>query len=161
MDRLRGKAEMHLKVLVDDCCREQARSAVLDTVGKEYLSSLRENATRQRERQTRARSVSFQMHRMFLPLDEEITCRRTESGKILLDIAHLIDTKCVERYQNKYTSASALLKDCQMQLSGPWPPYHFVHRLTRTSASHAAVASAAASGSTSTQAQEDRVQISA
>jgi hypothetical protein len=23
------------------------------------------------------------------------------------------------------------MKDCQMQLSGPWPPYHFVHRLTR------------------------------
>lgn len=164
LDRLRGKAEMHLKVLVDDCCREQGHAAVLETVGKEYLSSLRENAVRQRERQTRARSVSFQMHRMFLPLDEEITCRRTESGKILLDIAHLIDTKCVERYQNKYTSASALLKDCQMQLSGPWPPYHFVHRLTR-SGSHAPAAAVAAaqatSSTTSTQPQENRIPIPA
>ncbi len=71
------------------------------------------------------------MHRMFSPLDEEITCRRMDSGKMLLDIAHLIDHKGVERYQNKYSSASQQLKDCHMQLSGPWPPYHFVHRLTR------------------------------
>jgi hypothetical protein len=131
IDRLRGKAEMHLKVTLDDCCRDQIHSVSLERVGKEYLSNLRETATRQRERQTKARAVSVQMHRMFAPLDEEITCRRTDSGKMLLDIAHLIDHKCIERYQNKYSSASLLMKDCQMQLSGPWPPYHFVHRLTR------------------------------
>jgi len=51
---------------------------------------------------------------------------------MLLDIAHLIDSKCVERYQNKFTSTSAIMRECQMQLSGPWPPYHFVHRLTRS-----------------------------
>ncbi len=139
IDRLRGKAEMHLKVMVDDCCREATRPVLMDRVGKEYLTSLRENATRQRERQTRARAVSVQMHRMFAPLDEEVTCRRTDAGKMVLDIAHLIDHKGIERYQNKYSSASQLMKDCQMQLSGPWPPYHFVHRLTR--ASHAVAGS--------------------
>jgi Gas vesicle synthesis protein GvpL/GvpF len=133
IERLRGKAEMHLKVTLDDCCREQLRRVfpeVASGVGKEYLSSLRENATLQRERQTKARAVSVQMHRMFSPLAEEISCKRIDSGKMLLDIAHLIDHKCVERYQNKYSSASQSMKDCQMQLSGPWPPYHFVHRLT-------------------------------
>jgi len=139
IERLRGKAEMHLKVTLDDCCREQIRRFAPDTlhaVGKEYLSNLRENAALQRERQTKARAVSVQMHRMFSPLAEEVTCKRTDSGKMLLDIAHLIDSKCIERYQNKYSSASVLMKDCQMQLSGPWPPYHFVHRLTRNA--HAA-----------------------
>jgi Gas vesicle synthesis protein GvpL/GvpF len=133
IERLRGKAEMHLKVTLDDCCREQLRRVfpeVASGVGKEYLSSLRENATLQRERQTKARAVSVQMHRMFAPLAEEISCKRIDSGKMLLDIAHLIDHKGVERYQNKYSSASQSMKDCQMQLSGPWPPYHFVHRLT-------------------------------
>lgn len=130
IDNLRGKAEMHLKVMLDDCCREQIRAISPESVGREYLTNLRETATRQRERQTKARAVSVQMHRMFSPLAEEITCRRTDSGKMLLDIAHLIDHKTVERYQNKYSSASLLMKDCQMQLSGPWPPYHFVHRLT-------------------------------
>jgi hypothetical protein len=131
VERLRGKAEMHLKVLLEDCSREQSKPIPLDRVGKEYLSSLRESASRQRERQTKARAVSVQMHRMFSPLDEEITCRRMDSGKMLLDIAHLIDHKCVERYQNKYSSATQQLKDCHLQLSGPWPPYHFVHGLIR------------------------------
>jgi hypothetical protein len=138
VERLRGKAEMHLKVLLDDCCRDQINTPVaMDRVGKEYLSSLRENATRQRERQTKARAVSVQMHRMFSPLDEEISCKRMDSGKMLLDIAHLIDHKGIERYQNKYSSASQQLKDCHMQLSGPWPPYHFVQRLTRPVHVHA------------------------
>jgi hypothetical protein len=100
-------------------------------VGREYLSNLRENASRQRERQTRARAVSFQMHRLFLPLDEEVSCRLTESGRMVLDIAHLIDRKFVERYQNKFSTTSATMRECQMQISGPWPPYHFVHKLTR------------------------------
>jgi hypothetical protein len=148
IDRLRGKAEMHLKVVLDDCCREQIHTYATHAngntgTGKEYLAQLRENATRQRERQTKARAVSVQMHRMFAPLAEEVSCRRTDSGKMLLDIAHLIDHKGIERYQNKYSSASQIMKDCQMQLSGPWPPYHFVHRLTaRPANTHHAAAPA-------------------
>jgi len=126
VERLRGKAEMHLKVLVDDTC--PGNSARDMTVGQQYLTSLRESASRQRERQSRARALSVQMHRMFLPLAEEVTCKRMESGKMLLDIAHLIDNRTVERYQNKYSSATQELKECRMQLSGPWPPYHFVQR---------------------------------
>ncbi|HEY5055988.1 MAG TPA: GvpL/GvpF family gas vesicle protein [Acidobacteriaceae bacterium] len=126
VERLRGKAEMHLKVVVDDTAVGCIQRDM--TVGQQYLSSLRESASRQRERQSKARALSVQMHRMFLPLAEEITCKRMESGKMLLDIAHLIDHKTVERYQNKYSSATLELKECRMQLSGPWPPYHFVQR---------------------------------
>jgi hypothetical protein len=107
-----------------------------EELNREYFTSLRENAGRQRERQTRARAVSFQMHRLFLPLDEEVSCRLTESGKMLLDIAHLIDRKCVERYLSKYSTSSAAMREYQMQLSGPWPPYHFVHRLALGSQAH-------------------------
>jgi hypothetical protein len=133
IDKLRGKTEMHLKIFVDDCCtREIERRLPAEGVGREYLTNLRETASRTRERQTRARAVSFQMHRLFQPLDEEVSCRLTESGKMVLDISHLIDRKYVERYQNKFASTSATMRECQMQISGPWPPYHFVHRLTRT-----------------------------
>ena len=120
-----------------------------DPAVREYLSNLRENAARTRERQTRARAVSFQMHRLFMPLDEEVSCRITESGKMVLDIAHLIDRKYVERYQNKFASTSAMMRECQMQVSGPWPPYHFVHRLTRTSHAPAQPAAAHAARVTS------------
>jgi hypothetical protein len=133
IDKLRGKTEMHLKIFVDDCCgKEVERAQPVERVGRGYLSNLRENASRARERQTRARAVSFQMHRLFMPLDEDVSCRLTESGKIVLDIAHLIDRKCVERYQNKFATTSTMMRECHMQISGPWPPYHFVHRLTRT-----------------------------
>jgi hypothetical protein len=131
IDKLRGKTEMHLKIFVDDCCSPELAKLSTDKVGRGYLTNLRETATRQRERQTRARAVSFQMHRLFMPLDEEVSCRLTDTGKMVLDIAHLIDRKYVERYQNKFTTTCAMMRDCQMQVSGPWPPYHFVHRLTR------------------------------
>lgn len=126
LERLHGKAEMHLKVLVDDICPGNAARDM--TVGQQYLTSLRESASRQRERQSKARALSLQMHRMFLPIAEEISCKRIDSGKMLLDIAHLIDNKTIARYQNKYSSATQQLKECRMQLSGPWPPYHFVQK---------------------------------
>ncbi len=132
IDKLRGKTEMHLKILVDGACgRESEKHTVTEKVGRAYLSNLRENASRAREHQTRGRAVSFQMHRLFLPLDEEVSCRLTEDGRLILDIAHLIDRKCVERYQNKFVTTSAAMRECHMQISGPWPPYHFVHKLTR------------------------------
>ena len=138
IDKLRGKTEMHLKIFVDDCCGHPLEKNLhADSVGREYLTNLRESAGRQRERQTRARAVSFQMHRLFLPLDEEVSCRLTEGGKMVLDVAHLIERKYVERYHNKFATTSAMMRDCQMQLSGPWPPYHFVHRLTRGNHAHA------------------------
>ncbi len=133
IEKLRGKTEMHVRIFVDDCCsREVERHLPSEGAGRAYLSNLRESASRTRERQTRARAVSFQMHRLFQPLDEEVSCRLTENGKMVLDISHLIDRKHVERYQNKFTTTSSIMHECQMQVSGPWPPYHFVHRLTRT-----------------------------
>ncbi|HWF66036.1 MAG TPA: GvpL/GvpF family gas vesicle protein [Acidobacteriaceae bacterium] len=139
IEKLRGKTEMHLKIFVDHCAsHELERHASSEAVGREYLSNLRENAARTRARQTRARAVSFQMHRLFLPLDEEVSCRLMDNGKMVLDVAHLIDRKYVERYQNKFATTSAAMRQCHMQLSGPWPPYHFVHRLTRGTHQHPA-----------------------
>ena len=68
IDKLRGKTEMHLKIFVDDCCAHALEKHLpAEGVGREYLTNLRENAARTRERQTRARAVSFQMHRCSCP----------------------------------------------------------------------------------------------
>jgi hypothetical protein len=130
---LHGKSEMHMKLTLEDCCREQIREAftAVGSRGRTYLSDLRESAVRQRERQVRGRSLSTQLNRMFSPLAEEITCRRLESGKMQLDVSHLIPSRLVERYGNKFQMVREQMRDCQLQLSGPWPPYHFVHSLTR------------------------------
>jgi len=45
IDKLRGKTEMHLKILVDDCCgRGPERQGPSEGTGRGYLTNLRENA---------------------------------------------------------------------------------------------------------------------
>jgi hypothetical protein len=132
--KLRGKAEMHLKVLLRDGSLREAMTEVIlpDTVGGEYLSKLRVKASRERERQTKARALSVQVHKMFNPLEEEVSCKKVASDGMLIDIAHLIDSKSVEKYQNRYSSAAKQLKNCELAISGPWPPYHFLPGKLRT-----------------------------
>jgi hypothetical protein len=131
--RLKGKAEMHVKLLVRDGALKHLQDVqVPDTVGGEYLAKLREKAVADRERQTRAKSLSVQIHRMFNPLEEEISCKRVDTDGMLIDIAHLIDSKSIEKYHNRYTSAAKQLKNCEISVSGPWPPYHFLPGKLRT-----------------------------
>ncbi len=132
VDRLRGKAEMHFKLLVNDATLEEAISELPNGVGGEYLRKLREQAARERERQTKARALSMQVHKLFLPLEEDVICKRTDSGGILIDFAHLIDSKAVAKYQNRYGTATRHFKDCHVSITGPWPPYHFMPVKLRT-----------------------------
>jgi hypothetical protein len=132
--KLKGKAEMHLKVLVKgDSLRQALAEVVLpDTVGGDYLIKLQKKASQDRERQTKARALSVQVHKMFNPLEEEISCKRVSSDGMMIDIAHLIDSKSIEKYQNRYSTAARQLKNCEIVLSGPWPPYHFLPGKLRT-----------------------------
>lgn len=128
VNQLRGKSEMHLKLVVrDGTLHEAAIGETLPAkVGIEYLTKLRERAALDRDRQSKAKTLSVQVHRLFNPLAEEVSCKKVEKGGILIDIAHLIDSKSVEKYQNRYASASRQFKNCELALSGPWPPYHFL-----------------------------------
>ena len=129
VQQLRGKAEMHLKLVVRDGSLKEVVNEILPSkVGIEYLTKLRERAALDRDRQSKAKTLSVQVHRMFNPLAEEISCKKVESGGLLIDIAHLIDSKSVEKYQNRYATASRQLKNCELAISGPWPPYHFLQR---------------------------------
>jgi hypothetical protein len=130
--RLRGKAEMHFKLLVKDGALEEAVSELPNGVGGEYLRKLREQASRERERQTKARALSMQVHKLFSPIEEDIICKRTDSGGMLIDFAHLIESHSVTKYQNRYDTAMRHFKDCHVTITGPWPPYHFMPGKLRT-----------------------------
>jgi hypothetical protein len=132
--RLRGKAEMRIKLVVRDGSLREAMEEIIlpDTVGREYLAKLREKASRDRERQTKARALSVQVHKLFNPIEEEISCKKVYDDGMLLDIAHLIDTKSIEKYQNRYNTAAKQLKNCELVVTGPWPPYHFLPEKLRT-----------------------------
>ena len=134
VEKLRGKSEMRLKLVVRDGSLREAMIDIElpDTVGREYLAKLREKASRERERQTKARALSVQVHKLFNPLDEEVSCKRVHTDGMMIDIAHLIDSKSVEKYQNRYTTAAKQLKNCELVISGPWPPYHFLPGKLRT-----------------------------
>jgi hypothetical protein len=124
---LRGKSEMHLKLTVHDALLPQAIPAPAPSrIGNEYLTQLRQRASREREVQTKARALSVQVHRLLNPLQEEVCCKKADSGGLLIDIAHLIDSRAVPKYQTRCTAALRQLKDCHIQVSGPWPPYHFM-----------------------------------
>jgi hypothetical protein len=130
--RLRGKSEMHVKIVVKDGTIEEAVADIPNGVGGEYLRKLRDRASRERERQTKARALSMQVHKLFCPLEEDVSCKRIDSGNMLIDFAHLIDTNTVAKYQNRYSAATRHFKDCQVTISGPWPPYHFMPGKLRT-----------------------------
>ena len=106
--RLRGKSEMHIKLVVRDGSLREAMIDIQlpDTVGGDYLSKLRVKASRERERQTKARALSVQVHKLFNPLEEEVSCKKVAPEGMLIDIAHLIDSKSVEKYQNRYSTAA-------------------------------------------------------
>jgi hypothetical protein len=38
----------------------------------------------------------------------------------------------VEKYQNRSSAAVRQLKGCDISVSGPWPPYHFMPAKLRT-----------------------------
>jgi hypothetical protein len=123
---------MHFKLLVNDGTLEAAISELPNGVGGEYLRKLREQAARKRERQTKARALSVQVHKLFLPIEEDVICKRTDSGGMLIDFAHLIDSNAVAKYQNRYGTATRHFKDCHISITGPWPPYHFMPGKLRT-----------------------------
>jgi hypothetical protein len=72
------------------------------------------------------------MQKLFNPLEADVSCRKVDSNGMLLDIAHLIDSKSVLKYQNRYGMATRQFKNCELVLSGPWPPYHFLPEKLRT-----------------------------
>jgi hypothetical protein len=124
---LRGKSEMHLKVKLRDGVLPQAVATPLSsTVGNEYLTQLRQRAAHEREAQTKARAVRVQVHKLFNPLQEEVCCKKVDSGRLLIDIAHLIESNEVTKYHVRYSTALRQLKGCDVVVSGPWPPYHFL-----------------------------------
>ena len=132
--RLRGKSEMRIKLVVrDGSQRGKLEEIVLpDTVGREYLAKLREKASRDRERQTKARAISVQVHKLFNPLEEEVSCKKVNADGMLFDIAHLIDTQIHREVSKPLQPAAKQLKNCEIVVTGPWPPYHFLPEKLRT-----------------------------
>ena len=117
MNQLRGKVEMHVKLLLaTDGARAKRKAA-------QRPSPLPEPEL--------ARQAAGRLAGLFQPLEEQISVRPLQNGDRLVHFAHLIEGAQVASYQRTYSSAAARMKDCQLLFSGPWPPYHFLPSAVR------------------------------
>ena len=77
--KLRGKSEMHIKVTVREGTAIAEVLAVLPhKAGGEYLSRLKEQASRDRERQSRARALMVQVSKLLSPCRRRFPARRVD-----------------------------------------------------------------------------------
>ncbi len=111
--KLKGKAEMHLKLLIKDGSLREAMEEIElpATVGSEYLSRLREKAVRQRERQTKARALFlFRYTRFSRPLIRTFAAARLIRAECLSILPTLLITK---KLRNTRTAIRWLPATCQ------------------------------------------------
>ncbi|MBI4458983.1 MAG: GvpL/GvpF family gas vesicle protein [Acidobacteria bacterium] len=127
--RLRGKAEMRLKLLFPSTAEKS------DTVVKKSPSKLLSLRGRQIQpsqdpvdpaSQAIAEQCSEWLRQTFQPLQDHTCCRRSADSELVVDCAHLIESARIENYRRVCSRASDQMKDCALRMSGPWPPYHFL-----------------------------------
>jgi hypothetical protein len=127
--RLRGKAEMRLKLcfpsLADDessAKKQPQKTRSIRSVG----SSNGESGSANPRSQEMAEQLASWLREMFRPLDDLVTCRQLQTRELVIDCAHLIESQRVDTYREICDVASGQVKDCDIRMSGPWPPYHFL-----------------------------------
>ncbi len=133
--RLRGKAEMHLKLCFGAIESDEPipASPLSPKKQPQKTRSLRGSGPFNGEGEAedlRSREMAGQLaawlREMFHPLADQVSCRRLDSSELVVDCAHLIESQRVESYRELCGLASEQVKDCALRMSGPWPPYHFL-----------------------------------
>lgn len=99
MNRLRNMAEMHVKLLFSGPAGPE--QALLE----------------------RARKL---LGDIFPAAEEQISLRLLRNGDCMVDFAHLVERAGSDAYRQAYTRAAEHIAECQVLISGPWPPYHFM-----------------------------------
>jgi hypothetical protein len=118
LNRLRGKAEMHLKMVFENALGNQPGSG-----GRRG-----EGGTPPPEA---LRLAADRLAGIFQTMGEHVSVRELQNGECLVDLAHLIEDSRVASYQRVFQHAADRMKDCQLLVSGPWPPYHFLPSAVR------------------------------
>jgi hypothetical protein len=129
--RLRGKAEMRLKLLlgISECSPVAARKPPASITSDD--DTLESGEPMDLQCREIAAQVSPRLRQIFRPLDQQVTCRWLQTGEMVVDCAHLIEMQHVEAYQKVGALAGPKLADGKIRLTGPWPPYHFLPAAVR------------------------------
>jgi hypothetical protein len=133
LERVAGCAEWGLRVTFDDA-RPAPRPASASSSGTDFLRAKRAARDAVRLQAARSRRDADAVHRELA--GRAAAARREKPGtgdgavtaRLLLDAACLVPAGQGARFRAAASRAARALvqKGCQVSLSGPWPPYHFV-----------------------------------
>lgn len=126
--RLRGKAEMRLKLIFPGV----AGNGSPVKKAPQKVGSWKDSnwAAAPIPMDPRCREVADQLavwlRETFHPVQDQASCRLLPDGELVVDCAHLIESHEVETCRNLCALLSEQIQDFSLRLSGPWPPYHFL-----------------------------------
>lgn len=122
---LRGKAELHVRVQFSvggapKPAKTQPGRLVVSGQGYGIAPSAPANGGNQA---ALTDLVTRRLREIFGGLDEQVSTRESANGQVLMDLRYL-----VERSQAAKPATLAIpgIAGCQVQVTGPWPPYHFL-----------------------------------
>jgi len=122
--QLKGKAEMHLKLLIKTAHCASAGEIELRPPWQRISEHSCLKSRAQREGRPKPAHSPFRYTRSS-PLDQDVCCRKVDSRHAHRYPKHLIDNNQIQKYQNRYQWPPAI---CQA-LSGherPVAAYHFI-----------------------------------
>jgi hypothetical protein len=140
--RLRGKSEMRLKMVYPangaiGPDTKGARKPPRDVFAAGASPANSDGEALDLRNNEMAYELAARVGEMFRPLEQQISCRPIQNHGLLIDCAHLVETDKVEIYQKLQSAASEKVKNCDLRISGPWPPYHFLPTSVRMPAAAA------------------------
>ncbi len=130
--RLRGKSEMRLRLLLSLAspklkARSRSRSKTTASKTGPATSEVNRDAlSLDPDSREMASRVATRMRDVFRPVEDQVKLRLVDNNQLMLDCTHLIDSERVQAYRKLPASASRQVKDLDIRMSGPWPPYHFL-----------------------------------
>ena len=142
--RLRGRAEMRLKLLLPPDLQhpENPKKSLPRSRKAGKRRATNGNGARKptdepvnAKNRMLAEQLADWARELFRPLEQQVRCRMAPGSELLVDCAHLIEDQRVKSYQKLRRSAAEQMKGCDLRISGPWPPYHFLPTSIRLPAS--------------------------
>jgi len=122
---LRGKAELHVKVQFSSAAAPAAartQPGRLVVSGQGYgIASAPPAGTGTVP--ALVNLVTSRLREMLGGLEEQVSTRESADGHVHMDLRYLVERSLASK---PVTLAVPEVRDCQVQVTGPWPPYHFL-----------------------------------
>ncbi len=132
--QLRGKAEMHLKLQfrapapalsMAAAAGSRKGPARLMVSGGGYIVPGTQPADGENH-ESPAHRVAQYLKETLRPRQEQMAIRTAADGVVHMELRYLVDEHQVPILQKNSLPGFQSLEDFQMQVTGPWPPYHFL-----------------------------------